>query len=82
MCLTWNWDHGLEIFDFPDLSRVVGGAGCQVLDVWGEQNAGYVVFVGGKMGYRNKGCLLSVLEKVPDVDIALVMLEASSKRMG
>ena len=53
-----------------------------MLDVWGEQNAGYVVFVGGKMGYRNKGCLLSVLEKVPDVDIALVMLEASSKRMG
>lgn len=81
MCLTWNWDHGLEVFDFPDLSRVVGGTGCQVLDVWGEQNAGYVVFVGGEVGYWDKGCLLAVLEEVPNVDIALVMLE-TSKRMG
>jgi hypothetical protein len=79
--LTWSWDHGLEIFDFPDLSRVVSGASCEVLDVRGEQDASYVIFVGGEVGYRDKGCLLAVLEEVPDVDIALVMLEAS-KRMG
>jgi hypothetical protein len=52
-----------------------------VFDVWGEQDAGYVVFVCGEVGNWDKGCLLAILEKVPDVDIALVMLEAS-KRMG
>ena len=60
---------------------MVGGASCKVLDVWGEQDAGYVIFVGGEVGYRDKGCLLAVLKEVPDVDITLVMLEAS-KRMG
>ncbi len=77
--MTWNWNHGLEVFDFPDLSRVVGGASCKVLDVWGEQDAGYVIFMCGEVSYRDKGCLLAVLEEVPDVDITLVMLEASKK---
>ncbi len=75
--MTWNWDHGLEVFDFPDFSRVVGGASCEVLDIWGEQDASYIVFVGGEVGNRDKGCLLTILEEVPDVDSALVMLEAS-----
>jgi hypothetical protein len=50
-----------------------------VFDVWGEQDAGYVVFVGGEVSNWDKGCLFAVLEEVPDVDIALVMLEATMK---
>ncbi len=42
-----------------------------MLDVWGEQHAGYVVFVSGEVGYWDQGCLFAVLEEVPDVDVAL-----------
>lgn len=36
--------------DFPDFGRVVGGAGCEFLDVWGEQDAGDVFFVRVEVG--------------------------------
>jgi hypothetical protein len=71
LLLPWNGDHGFEVFDFPDLGRVVGGAGCEVLDIRREKDAGYIVFVRGEVGYRNEGGLFAVLEEVPDVDIAL-----------
>ncbi len=35
-CLAWYRDHGFEVLDFPDLGCVVGGAGCEVLDVGRE----------------------------------------------
>jgi hypothetical protein len=70
--LAWNRDHGFEIFDFPDLGGVVGGAGGEVLDVGREEDASYVVFVGGEVGYWDEGCLFAVLEEMPDVDVALM----------
>lgn len=42
-----------------------------MLDVGGEEDAGYVIFVGGEVGYWDQGCLFAVLEEVPDVDISL-----------
>lgn len=42
-----------------------------MLDVGGEEHAGYVVFVGGEVGYRDEGGFFAVLEEVPYVDVAL-----------
>lgn len=70
--LAWDRDHGIEILDFPDLGGVVCGAGCEVLDVWGEEHAGNVILVCGEVGYWDQGGLFAVLEEVPDVDVSLV----------
>jgi len=53
-----------------------------VLDIGREEDAGYVVFVGGEMGYWDEGGLFAVLEEVPDVDIALAMLNTSNRSVG
>jgi hypothetical protein len=42
-----------------------------VLDVRGEQDAGYIVFMGGEVSYWDKGCLFAILEEVPDIDVSL-----------
>ena len=65
---------GIEVFDFPDLGGAVGAAGCEVLDVGGEEDAGYVGVVGFEVGYGDEGCFFAVLEEVPDVDIALQVI--------
>lgn len=44
-----------------------------MLDVGREENAGDVVLVGREMGDGDKGCLLSILEKVPNVHVTLWM---------
>jgi len=67
-CLAGGWDHGFEVFDFPDLGGVVSAAGCEVLDVRREQDAGYVFVVCLEVGYGNELSLFAVLEEVPDVD--------------
>lgn len=51
--LTRNRVHGFEVLDFPDLGSVVGGAGCEMLDIGGKEDAGYVVLVCGEMGDRD-----------------------------
>ena len=43
-----------------------------MLDVGGEENAGYVVLVSGEVCDWDQGCLFAVLEEVPNVDVALV----------
>ena len=61
---------------------MVGGAGCEVLDVGREEDTGYVVFVCGEVGYRDKGRFFAVLEEMPDVDVALVLLDNPERRMA
>lgn len=70
-CLARDWDHGLEILDFPDLGCVVGAASCEMLDVWREEHAGDVVAVCLEVGDGDKSGLFAVLEEVPDIDVAL-----------
>jgi hypothetical protein len=57
--------------NLPDLGGVVGGAGGQVLDVWGEEDASNVLGMGLEVGDRDERGLLTVLNKVPDENVAL-----------
>jgi len=70
--LAGNGDHGFEVFDFPDLSRVVRGASGEVLDVWREEDTGDVVLVCGEVCDWDEGGLFAVLNEVPDVNIARI----------
>ncbi len=75
-----GWCHGVltserqlvQVLDFPDLGGVVGGAGGEVLDVRGEEDAGYVLLVRFEVGYWDEGCFFAVLFHAPDEDVALV----------
>jgi len=58
--------------DGPDPSGVVGGAGCEVADVGGKQDAVDVLVVGQKASNRDEGGDVAVLDHAPDVDVALV----------
>lgn len=55
----------------PYFGRVVGGARREMLDIWGEKNAGEVVLVRLEGTYRNDARYLGVLNHAPDVDITL-----------
>lgn len=70
-------DLGFEVLDFPDLGGAVGAAGGEVLDVGGEQDAGYVGVVGFEVGDGDELGFFAVLEEVPDVDVALGVLARS-----
>jgi len=69
--LSGNWKHRFEVFDFPYLGGVVGTTGREVLDVGREKDAGDVVAVRLEVGNWDQGCLLAVLEEMPDVNVAL-----------
>ncbi len=45
------WREGFHFYHFPDLGRVVGAAGRELLDVWRQEDAGYVLVVGVELGY-------------------------------
>jgi hypothetical protein len=55
----------------PDAGRVVGGAGREVADVGGEEDAGNVCSVGGELAYGDDGGCVVALDHAPDVDVAL-----------
>jgi hypothetical protein len=52
-CLARDGDHGVQIFDLPDLGSVVRAARCQVFDVGRQEHAGYVLGVCFEVGYRH-----------------------------
>lgn len=58
----------------PDAGCVVGGTGCEVAHIWGEQDAGDVGAVCGEFAHRDDGGGVVALDHAPDVDIALVIL--------
>jgi hypothetical protein len=62
---------GLHVLDLPDLGRMVGTAGGQLLDVGGEEDAGDVLLVCRKVGQGDELRSIVGLEKLPDEDIAL-----------
>jgi hypothetical protein len=76
--LTRNGDHGVEILDLPDLCGVVGATSREVLDVGGEQDAGYVFVVSFEVGDGHELGLFAVLDEMPDVDVALYSVSGSS----
>lgn len=55
----------------PNLGRVVRAAGCQFLDVWGEEDAGDVLFVRGEVRYGHHACAVVLLLDPPHENIAL-----------
>ena len=57
--------------DGPDPRGVVGGAGCQVANVGGEQHASDVMVVSKEAGDWNERCDITVLDHTPDVNITL-----------
>lgn len=59
------------IFHFPDLGGVVGGAGGEVFDIRGEQDAGYILVMGFEVGYGDELGFVAVLLHAPDEDVAL-----------
>ena len=64
-------DLGLFDVNLPDLGRVVGAAGGELLDVWREEDAGYVFLVRGEVGDRKELCSIEGLDQLPDEDVAL-----------
>jgi hypothetical protein len=60
----------LARLDLPDLGGVVGAAGGELLDVWGEEDAGDVLAVGVELGDGDELGALVVLDEVPDEDVA------------
>jgi len=60
--LAWFWELGIQVFDLPDLGSAVGAAGCEMLDVGGEEDAGYVGIVSFEVGYGDEGCFFAVLK--------------------
>lgn len=63
--------RGVGQHDFPDPSRVVGAAGCEVTHVGGEEHARYVGGVRGEGADGDKGGDVALLEELPDVDVSL-----------
>lgn len=81
--LEWNWawglaarsrDHLVEVFNLPDLGGVVSRAGSKVLDIWREQDSGDVLAMSLEVSDWDKSCLLAVLLKMPDENIALELV--------
>ena len=62
---------GLHILDLPDLGRMVGTAGGQLLDIGGEEDAGDVFLVRREVGQGDELRSVVGLKKLPDEDIAL-----------
>lgn len=62
---------GLHVLDFPDLGRMVGTAGGQLLDIGREEDAGDVLLVCREVGQGDELGSVVGLEKLPDKDIAL-----------
>jgi hypothetical protein len=57
--------------DAPDARGVVGGAGGEVADVGGEEDAGYVGVVGEEFADGDYGGEVAAHDHFPDVDVAL-----------
>jgi hypothetical protein len=74
--LSGFWDLRGEVLDFPDFGGAVRAAGCEVLYVRREEDAGYVGVVGFEVGYWDELGFVAELDEVPDVDVALDLLEA------
>lgn len=56
---------------------MVGGAGREVPDVGGEEDACYVGHVRLEGGYGDEGGNVVVLDHAPDVDVALLSIVSS-----
>jgi hypothetical protein len=54
--------HLLKIFDFPNLGCMVCAAGCEVLDVWGEENSSDILPVSFEVCDWNQSSFLAVLD--------------------
>ena len=50
-----------DVADLPDFGGVVGAAGGELLDVGGEEDAGYVFFVGVELGDGEDVCAFEAL---------------------
>lgn len=78
LCFAWLlarfWHHRLEILDFPNLGRMVSGAGRKMLDIRGEQDSSDVVIMSLEVGDGHELGLLAVLHEVPDINAALVFI--------
>lgn len=83
--LEWNWagglaargrDHLVQVLNLPDLRSVISRAGSKVLDIWREQDSGDVLAMSLEVGDWDKSCLLAVLLKVPDENIALELVRS------
>ena len=61
-------DFRIEV---PDFDSVVGGAGGEMFDVGGEEDASYISCVGGEHGYGDESRDVAALLHLPDVDVSL-----------
>jgi hypothetical protein len=53
---------------------MVIAAGCEVLDIGGQEDASDILIVCFEVGYGQELGLLAVLEEVPDIDTTLFTL--------
>jgi hypothetical protein len=89
--LEWHWlgrlatrgrDHFVEILNLPNFRGVVSGAGSKVLDIWREQDSGDVLAMSLEVGDGDKSCLLAVLLKMPDKNVALELVRPIEPNRG
>lgn len=62
----------------PDAGCVVCGTGCEVADIGGEENAGYVCGVCGEFANGDDGGCVVALDHAPDVDVSLAELASET----
>lgn len=63
--------QGCRIAYFPNLGRVVGAAGGELLDIGREQDTGDVLLVGAELGDGNEASAVKLGVERPDEDVAL-----------
>lgn len=89
--LEWHWtgrlatrgrDHLVKILDLPYLRGMVSGAGSKVLDIWREQDSSDVLAMSLEVSDGDKSCLLAVLLKMPDKNIALKLVRPIELNRG
>lgn len=60
-----------QVFDLPDLGRMISAAGGKLLDVWGQEDSCDVFFMGVEMCNGEELGAVEGLDQLPDEDIAL-----------
>lgn len=61
----------IDVYHFPNLGCMIGGACCELLDVRREEDPRNVLLVRRELRHRHELSVLEVLDKCPHKNVAL-----------